>query len=235
MIKCIIIDDEELAQEILVSYLKKIPDVEILGVFDNAVDAMKTLNTNEANLVFCDIQMPDMSGITFLKSLRKPPLFVFVTGDPSYAIEGYELNVLDYILKPFGIDRLVKTIEKARAFINMENNKTADRDFLIIKDRSNIIISPYNEVYFIKGDKDYVLIETQDKKYHVWKKLIDMEETLSTAKQFVRVHKSYIVNLDFAKRVEGNVIKMRGSITDIPIGAQYRAELYRRLGLNGND
>ncbi|MFZ4261509.1 LytR/AlgR family response regulator transcription factor [Sphingobacterium sp. HJSM2_6] len=235
MIKCIVIDDEEPAQEILVAYLKKIPDVEILGVFVNAVEAMKTLNSNEANLVFCDIQLPDMSGITFLKSLWKPPLFVFVTGDPSYAIESYELNVLDYILKPFGIDRLVKTIEKARAIMNMERNKTADRDFLIIKDRSNIIISPFNEVYFIKGDKDYVIIETHDKKYNVWKKLIDMEETLSNAKQFVRVHKSYIVNLDFAKRLEGNVIKMRGSLPDIPIGGQYRAELFRKLGLNGND
>lgn len=232
MIKCIIIDDEELGQDILVANLNKIPDVEILGVFDNAVDAMKTLNSNEVNLVFCDIQMPDMSGVTFLKSLRNPPLFIFVTGDPSYAVEGYELNVLDYVLKPFGLDRLVRTVERARAVITMEKNKTVDRDFLIIKDRSSMVISPYNEVFFIKGDKDYVLIETMNKTYHVWKKLIDMEEDLSTAKQFVRVHKSYIVNLSFAKSVEGNVIKMRGSLQDIPIGGQYRGELYRRLGIN---
>lgn len=234
MIKCIVIDDEEMAREILVLYLQKIPDVEIFGVFDNAINAMKSLNSNEVNLVFCDIQMPDMCGVTFLKSLRNPPIFVFVTGDPSYALEGYELNVLDYILKPFGINRLIKALGKVRAYLDMEKSKFPNRDFLIIKDRSNIIITPYNEVSFIKGDKDYVLIETYDKTYNIWKKLIDMEETLSAAKQFVRVHKSYIVNLDFAKRVEGNIIKMKDGIIDIPIGGQYKVRLFKRLGLNGS-
>ncbi|MNN40659.1 Transcriptional regulatory protein YpdB [compost metagenome] len=193
---------------------------------------MKVIKSDQVDLVFCDIQMPEMNGITLLKTLRNPPCFVFVTGDPSYALEGYELNVLDYILKPYGVDRLIKTIDKAQAYLNNEEGKNSERDFLIIKDRSNIIISPYNEVFFIQGDKDYVWIETLEKKYNIWKKLIDMEEKLSSAKQFIRIHKSFIVNLDFAKRVEGNIMKMKGSIPDIPIGGQYKIELYRRLGLN---
>lgn len=240
MIKCIVIDDEELAQELLVSQLRKIPDVEIVGVYDSAADSLKILKAKEVNLVFCDIQMPDMDGVAFLKSLNNPPMFVFVTGNPNYALEGYELNILDYILKPFGVDRLIKTINKAQAVLDSEKaalntERTVSRDFLIIKDRSHIIITPYKEVFFIKGDKDYVWIETCEKNYNVWKKLIDMEGALASAKQFVRVHKSYIINLDFAKRVEGNVIIMKGSIQDIPIGKQYRAELYNRLGLTGND
>jgi DNA-binding LytR/AlgR family response regulator len=231
MIKCIIIDDEELAQEILVSHLNKISDVEILGVYKNAFDAMKILRTNQVDLVFCDIQMPDMDGIAFLKSLSSPPLFVFVTGDPSYALEGYQLRVFDYLLKPFSIDRLVMTVERAQMLIDSERENKPSRNHLVIKDRSNHTITPYNEVYFIKGDRDYVWIETQEKKYYVWKKLMDMEETLAHAKQFIRVHKSYIVNLDFVKKVVGNVIKMKGSIDDIPIGGQYKTELFKRLGI----
>ncbi|WP_185218086.1 LytR/AlgR family response regulator transcription factor [Sphingobacterium mizutaii] len=231
MIKCIVIDDEELAQEMLVSKLNKIPDVEILGVYDNAMDAMKILKKGDVNLVFCDIQMPDMDGVTFLKSFRNPPLFVFVTGDPTYAVESFELNVVDYVLKPFGPDRLLKAIEKALIFLDSEKENSKTSKHLIIKDRSIIIITPYDELYYIKADKDYVWVETKEKTYNLWKKLIDMEGALASAKQFVRVHKSFIVNLDFAKRVEGNVIKMRGNIEDIPIGGQYKSELYKRLGL----
>ena len=230
--KCVIIDDEELAREILVSHLSKIPNIQIVGVYENAMDAFGILKSEDVDLVFCDIQMPDMDGIAFLKTLKNPPLFVFVTGDPSYALEGYELDVLDYILKPFGLDRLIKTIDKAQAVLNHDKGNNTDRDFLIIKDRSHIIISPYDEVFYIEGAKDYVWIETLEKRYNVWKKLLEMEEKLASAKQFIRIHKSYIVNLDFAKRVEGNIMKMRGSIKDIPIGGQYRAELYKRLGLN---
>ena len=144
------------------------------------------------------------------------------------------MNVLDYVLKPFGLDRLIKTIEKAQAYLNLEKVDKSERNFLVIKDRSNIIITPYNEVFSIKSDKDYVQVETSEKMYKVWKKLIDMEESLANAKQFIRVHKSYIVNLDFAKRVEGNIIKMKGSLEDIPIGGQYKSELYKRLGLNSD-
>ncbi|WP_343557253.1 LytTR family DNA-binding domain-containing protein [Sphingobacterium sp.] len=233
MIKCIVIDDEVLAIELLVSKLEKIPIIEIVGTFDNAFDAIELINAKAVDLVFCDIQMPDMSGVSLLKTLSDPPLFAFVTGNPEYAIEGYELNVLDYILKPFGMERLIKTVNKAQAVLNFD--KSSSRDFMIIKDRSQIIIAPYKEVYFVKGDKDYVWIETQEKKYNVYKKLIDIEESLIHAKQFVRIHKSYIVNLEFAKRVEGNNIIMRGSIQDIPIGKQYRMELYRRLGISGNE
>lgn len=233
MIRCIVIDDEPLAQDLLVSQLKKIPNIEPIAVFDNAFDAMAFIKTKDVDLVFCDIQMPDMNGISLLKSLSKPPLFVFVTGNPDYALIGYELNVLDYILKPFDVERLVKTINKAQAVLNFDSSST--KDYMVIKDRSHLIITPYNEVFFIKGDKDYVWIETLEKNYNVYKKLIEMESSLANAKQFVRVHKSYIVNLDFAKRVEGNVIIMKGSIESIPIGKQYRNELYRRLGVSGSD
>lgn len=235
MINCIVIDDEPLAQENLVNQISKIPDLELMGVFDSALDALPLISKGKVALVFCDIQMPDISGVSFLKSLKKSPLFIFVTGDPNYAIESYELDVLDYVLKPFGVDRLLKSVNKARALLEAQKTNLPDRDFLIIKDRSLNIIMPYNEIFFIKSDKDYIKVATMEKDYIMYRRLSDIEESLSSTRQFLRVQKSYIVNLDFAKTVDGSVIKMKGNIENIPIGGQYKAELYRRLGISGGD
>lgn len=233
MINCIIIDDEQLAIDTMVSHVKKIRDLEILGTFDNALDAMPLITSKKVDLVFCDIQMPNINGVSFLKSIKKPPIFIFVTADPDYAIESFELEVLDYIMKPFGVDRLLKSVNKARALLESGKTSSNERKFLIIKDRSSNIIVPYNEIYFIKSDKDYVKISTVEKEYFIWKKISAIEETLASAQQFLRVQKSYIVNLDYAKTIVGGHIKMKGNINNIPIGGQYRAELYKRLGITG--
>ncbi|MEN5196969.1 LytR/AlgR family response regulator transcription factor [Sphingobacterium faecium] len=235
MIKCIVIDDEQLAQDTMVSHIKRIHDLEILGVFDNALDAMSIINSGKVDLIFCDIQMPDISGVSFLKSLNKPPLFIFVTGDPNYAIESFELDVVDYIMKPFGVDRLLKSVNKVRAFLDSDKTPPNEKRFLVVKDRSANVIMPYDEIFFIKSDKDYIKISTMEKEYTIWRKISDMEEALVSARQFIRVQKSYIVNLDFAKTVEGNLIKMKGNIQDIPIGGQYKDELYKRLGISSGD
>src|SRR5690606_28700709 len=126
------------------------------------------------------------------------PLFIFVTGDPNHAIESFELDVVDYILKPFGLDRLLKSVNKVRALLDSQNFNTPNRDFLIIKDRNSNIIMPYNEIYFIKSDGDYVTIATEEKNYVVCKRLTEIVEALNSAKQFFRVQKSYVINLDFA-------------------------------------
>ncbi|TYR37424.1 response regulator transcription factor [Sphingobacterium phlebotomi] len=235
MINCIVIEDEPLAQEAIVSDIRKIHNVNILGVFDNALDALPAIQTGKVDLVFSDIQMPEIDGVSFLKSLKKPPMFVFVTGNPQYALESFELDVVDYIRKPFNLDRILKAVNKANALMESRKTNVPDRNFLIVKDRSSLIIVQYNEVYFIKSDKDYIKIFTAEKDYVMYKSLGEIEESLSSARQFLRVQKSHIVNLDFASSVEGSYIKMRGSIKDIPVGGQYRAELYRRLGVKNSD
>lgn len=235
MISCIVIDDEPLAQEDLAEKIGKIPDLELLGIFDSALDALPLIGQGKVDLVLCDIQMPDISGVSFFKSLKNSPLFIFVTGDPTYALEGFELDVVDYVLKPFGIDRLLKSVNKARALLQSQNTNLPNRDFLIIKDRSLNIIMPYKEIFFIKSDRDYIKVSTIDKDYIMYKRLSEIEESLSPARQFLRVQKSYIVNLEFARTVDGNHIKMKGSIQDIPIGGQYKDELYRRLGITDGD
>lgn len=233
--KCILIDDEQMALDTMINYLSKIREVEVLGMFDNALDAMPLINSGKVDVVFCDIQMPDINGISYFKSLKNPPVFIFVTADPNRAIESYELGVLDYIQKPFGVDRLLKSVNRAKAFLESEKLPSDERKFLIIKDRSSNVIVPYNEVFFIKSDKDYVTIATLEKNYTVWRKISALEKTLSSAKQFIRVQKSYIVNLDFAKTIEGGHIKMKGDIENIPIGRQYKDALYEHLGINGDN
>lgn len=235
MINCIAIDDEPLALENLVGKITKIPDLRLLGAFDSALDAMPLINERKIDVVFCDIQMPDISGVSFLKSLTRPPLFIFVTGNPNHAIESFELDVVDYILKPFGMDRLLKSVNRAKAFLESQKTNLPHRDFFIIKDRSTNIIMPYNEIFYIKSDREYVRVSTSEKDYLMYKRLSEIEESLSSTRQFLRVQKSYIVNLDFAKTVDGSYIKMKGSVEDIPIGGQYKAELYKRLGISDGD
>lgn len=232
MINYIIVEDETLAQEVLVNQLNKISDLKLCGVFDNALDAIEFIGDVEVDLVFSDIKMPDISGVSLLKSLRNPPLFIFVTGDPQFAIESFALDVLDYILKPVELDRILKAVNKAKAILESRESSASNMEFLIVKDRTSNVIIRYDEIHYIRGNKDFVDIVTEEKVYTIWRKMRIMEEILSPNKQFLRVHKSYIVNLQFAKEVSAGSIKMKGTIEDIPIGAQYREELYRRLGIN---
>jgi len=232
MINCIVIDDEKSAQNALVSHLKQIHDLEILGTFNNALDAKPMITSEKLDLIFCDFQMPDVRGLAFLKSLRKIPLFIFVTENPSHAIESFELDVLAYIMKPLKEDRLLRSINKARVLLDAERPSLHDRKSLIFKDRNSNIIMPYDDIFFIKSDKDYIKIATKEKEYTIWRKISDVERALDSARQFLRVQKSYIVNLDFAKLVRGSSIKMKGDIEDIPIGKQYKFELYKRLGIS---
>lgn len=231
MIKCIVIDQEQFAIDALLSCIEKIHDLEIIAVFTNAFDAMPIILAGKVDLVFCDIQMPDINGISFLKALKKPPLFIFVTRDPSFAVESYELEVLDYIMKPFTVERLLKAVNRARAFLESDKSALYDRNFLVVKDKSANVIVPYDEILFIKSDKDYLKISTEEKVYTVYMRISELEAALSHAKQFVRIQKSYMVNLDYAKALEDNCIRMKGSSESIPIGGQYKAELYLRLGM----
>lgn len=231
MIKCIVIEDEKLASDFITNHVEMISDLELLGVFENALAALPIIFSGQVDIVYCDIHLPDVDGVSLLKSMNNPPLFIFITRDPKHAVESFELGVVDYIIKPFDTYRFVKSVNRARAFLKSDIVPTNDRNFLVIKDRHANVIVPYDEVFFIKSDKDFVHISTTEKLYTVWKKISDMEVALCNARQFLRIHKSYIVNIDFAKTIEGNHIKMKGSIDNIPIGGQYKSILYKHLGI----
>lgn len=140
--KCILIDDEQMALDTMINYLSKIREVEVLGMFDNALDAMPLINSGKVDVVFCDIQMPDINGISYFKSLKNPPVFIFVTADPNRAIESYELGVLDYIQKPFGVDRLLKSVNRAKAFWNQRNCHQMKGSFSSSRTGHQMLLSP---------------------------------------------------------------------------------------------
>ena len=229
--KCVIIEPDKQELEALFGGLSMIPNLEIVAFFDSVHDAEALVSKKNIDIVFCAVQMPDINGIMFFKSMQKPLLFVFLADDMDYSRKSFELGALDYILKPISLDRLLIAVDKARVFLLSQQRLERQKKFLAIKDRKSTVILLHKTIYYLKSDKDYVKIATKDRNYTIWKNLGDMEQSLALARRFLRVHKSYIINLDFAEKIECGCIQMKGNLGLIPIGDKYKADLYKRLGL----
>lgn len=209
MLTCIIIDDEPLARKGLKEYIGDADFLTLAGEFDNPVKAMEILMRERIDLIFLDIQMPKMNGFEFLKSLPHAPLVIFTTAYPQYAVEGFELNALDYLVKPFSFDRFWKAILKARASIEAPHavSPAIEPDYFYIKSDNKLVKINYNEVLFAEALQNYVAIYTSQKKYITYLTLHSIEEQLP-ASFFVKTHKSYIVSLNKVESIEGNEIKI---------------------------
>lgn len=209
MLTCIIIDDEPLARKGLKEYIGDADFLTLAGEFDNPVKAMEILMKERIDLIFLDIQMPKMNGFEFLKSLPHAPLVIFTTAYPQYAVEGFELNALDYLVKPFSFDRFWKAILKARASIEAPHtvSPAIEPDYFYIKSDNKLVKINYNEVLFAEALQNYVAIYTSQKKYITYLTLHSIEEQLP-ASFFVKTHKSYIVSLNKVESIEGNEIKI---------------------------
>jgi DNA-binding LytR/AlgR family response regulator len=207
MLNCLIIDDEPLARKGLKEYLDDVDFVQLLGEFDNPVKAMDIMMKEKIDLIFLDIQMPKMTGLEFLKSLPHPPLVIFTTAYPQYAVEGFELNAVDYLLKPFSFDRFWKAILKARAIReNLQGTvANAEEDFFYIKSDNKLVKINYSDVQFVEALQNYVAIHTDQKKYITYLTFHSIEEYLP-ANRFVKTHKSYIVAMHKVESIEGNEI-----------------------------
>ena len=176
-IKCIVVDDEALARKLLEAYIAKIPEFELVKKCENAIEAKKVLQNHEIDIMFLDIQMPDLTGIDFLKSLNHKPITVFTTAYPQYALEGYQLDVLDYLVKPIPFERFFQTVSKAIEYIHLKKNvketKTdgfdevlslKGKDYFFVKADYKILKIHFNEIKYIEGLREYVRIHTNDKK-----------------------------------------------------------------------
>lgn len=217
MIKCFIIEDEPLAQNVLKKYIKDHPYLELIGVSANPMDALDTLNYDEVDLLFLDINLPKISGINFYKSLHKKPKVVFTTAYSEFALDGFELSAIDYLVKPFSFERFLMAIEKVRLV-----NKTTNSDFLIIKNDKKTFRLPFQQIKYIESIGDYVKVHTEGQvllSNDTLKNLVD----LLPDSDFVRVHKSYIVSLQKIKYLEGNRLKIGEKM--IPIGYAYRQNI----------
>ena len=223
MIKCIIIEDERLAQDVIKTHLQKAGRFNLVGTFRTAPEAKNIIENEEIDLIFLDIQLPGMTGLNFLRSLSNPPLVVFTTSYPEYALESYEFNVIDYLLKPISYERFSRTIDKimdGKIFKTDANDiKSLRREHIFIKSNSKFLRVSFSEIIYIEGMKDYLKIHTNEHTIVTHQTMVEMENILPPG-QFIRIHKSYIVAADQIKAVFGNSVDM-GKIL-LPIGLNYK-------------
>ena len=228
-IRCIVIDDEPLAIEILESYIEKIPYVELAGKFSNAIDALQYLKSNKVDLMLLDIQMPELTGIQLMKVLDNPPQVIFTTAYDNYAIKSYELDAVDYLLKPIEFDRFLKAIEKLWKRIErgqsvevnkVEQSSTKDT-FIFIKTEHRVQRVEISEILYIEGMKNYLRVVTRTDKFMTLQNFKSICELLPT-NQFVRVHKSFVVAVDKIDSIERSRIRIGKQL--IPIGDTYKKD-----------
>jgi len=225
LIKCIIVEDETLAQQVIQSHLQKINSFELVAICNNAIEAKEILSKQEVDLIFLDIQLPGMTGLNFLRSLENPPLVVLTTAYAEYALESYEFNVIDYLLKPISFERFSKTVNKlsvGRLFNQPLKDIENINDHIFIKSNNKFFKVNFSEIVYIESMKDYLKIHTTDYKLITHQTMNDMEKILP-AKQFIRIHKSYIVSLAFIKTIYGNSVEMGN--TTLPIGINYKEKV----------
>ena len=223
LIPCIIADDEPLARDILTQYIKDHPLLKLVASCSNAFETQSALNNFDCQVLFLDINMPAVSGISLLKSLTNPPLVIFTTAYPEYAVQGFELNAADYLVKPFSFDRFMKAVNKAMVLLKVSTNENSGslNPYVFFKVDKKLQKVSLSDILYFEATGDYVKLFLKKETLLLYDTLKNILEQLP-AKQFVRVHKSFIISLEQLHFVEGNYIHIAG--TDIPIGATYKEE-----------
>lgn len=232
--KCLIVDDEPLAIEVIENHISQFENLEVAATCRNAIKAFEILETKKIDLLFLDIQMPKLTGIDFLKSIKNPPKVIFTTAYIDYALEGFELDVLDYLVKPISFQRFLKALNKyfeianpkAKSNKTTEQNSNIEKDFIFVKaDRKNHKIL-FSEILYIESIKDYIKIHTPDKKLLVKHTLSSFEDELPN-NCFIRIHRSFIVNLNHITAYTAHDIEIES--VEVPIGISYKQKVFERL------
>jgi len=223
LIKCIIVEDEILAQQVIQNHLQKTEGFELVAVCNNAGEALRALKNLEVDLIFLDIQLPGVTGLNFLRTLQDPPLVILTTAYGEYALESYEFNVIDYLLKPISLERFKKAVNKIRDG-RLYAQSIAERehvisDHIFIKCNNKFFRVNFSEIIFVEAMKDYLKIHTNEYRLVTHQTISYFEKNLP-ANQFIRVHKSFIVAVSHIKSIYGNSIEL-GQAT-IPIGNSYK-------------
>lgn len=235
-IDCIIADDEALAREVIESHVRKIDRLNIVATCNNGAAVFNALKSHKPNLLFLDIQMPHITGIELLRTLKNPPAVIITTAYRDYAIEGYELNVIDYLLKPISFERFLKAIDKYGMWVEpdkkeilatlAEEPRSSDHAFIYIKSNKKMIRLMLADILYIEGLKDYVKIHTPGQDYITYQTLTYFDEKLP-ADSFLRVHRSYIVSTRHINAYTATYIEM--GTENIPIGNTYAREVQAKL------
>lgn len=236
MINAIIVDDEPLAQDILETYLDRIAQIELIGKCDNAFEANEFLNTHDVDLMFLDINMPQLTGTDFLRSLKDPPVTIFTTAYPNYALDGFELNALDYLVKPISTERFLQACNRAIEQVELKQKSNAGEvedggpGYFFVKADKKLVRVNLDDIVYIEGLKDYVIIRMPNDRVITLQTMKSLDARLPDSK-FQRIHRSYIVNLERIEAVQGNSIevKEKGKTTSLPVGKSYREVLAKRI------
>jgi DNA-binding LytR/AlgR family response regulator len=234
-IRCLAIDDEPLALKQIGSYIKKTPFLELLALCRNAFEAMEYLKSGQINLMFVDISMPDLSGMDFVKSLSEKPLIIFTTAYSEYAVEGFRVDAIDYLLKPIGYNDFLRATNKAKSYTDLKDNLTepvkTGSDHLFVKSDYKLIRIELSEIKYIESMHEYVRIHRiNDKPLMTLLSMKSIEEQLPS-ERFMRVHRSFIVNKERIKVIDRNRIVFDNN-TYIPVGDQYKARFQEFLNKN---
>lgn len=231
---CIALDDEPLALDIIEAYVKKHPELNLIARCNNAEEASKVLNSQHIDLMFLDIQMPGVTGLNFVRSLKNKPLFMFTTAYSEYAIDGFELDAIDYLLKPIAYDRFEKAIEKAKEYYTIKNNSgltesDLENDFIFVKANQQLIKLAYGEILYVEAFADYVKIFLNDRKIVTLQTMKKMGAKLPSD-IFSRVHRSFIVNRKAVQSFSTSVCEVNGE--KIPVGKNYKNDFIKLMKSN---
>ncbi len=235
-VQALIIDDEPLAQNVIEQYARKVPNLVIAGKCNDAICAHEWLQDNQADLIFLDINMPKLSGISFLKSLKDAPMVILTTAYSEYALEGFELDAIDYLIKPFSFERFCKAFFKAEELLHLKQSASKgavipqeEKDYIFIKSNKKTYKVNFSDICYVEGLGDYIQIHLSDQKIVTnlsMKKILEMLPD----KGFYRIHKSYIISLAKLELLEGNTVMVNNK--RLPVGNNYRQQFLDFMNIN---
>ena len=235
--RCLIVDDESLARELIKGYVAKLENFEIVAECSDAMKALNILRAKPVDLMFMDIQMPQITGIEFLKTLKHAPKVIVTTAYREYALDGFELDVVDYLLKPITFERFLKSVNKYYLMfqddvqlVASQSDKGIDEAFIYVKENKKVVKIYLSEIKYIEGLSEYVQIHTDKRKVIVKTSLTQMEEKLP-GEQFLRIHKSYIISVSKIEAFTANTIEIQNK--ELPIGRSYKNVVLNLLNFSG--
>lgn len=221
-INAIIIDDEVLAIQIIENYLKEFQNMQLVGTYTNPIQALESIEENDVDVIFLDINMSKMNGLEFLRSLENPPHIIITTAYREYAVESYDLDVLDYLVKPIPFGRFLKSINKLIQRLHLESGNMPQlpesNNYIFVKVDKKLVKIRFEDILYIESLKDYIKVFTREDDFLIHKSLTSMTEELPT-NQFIRVHRSFTVGIDKIQCVDGNTVEIQNK--RIPIGRKY--------------
>lgn len=230
-IKCVVVEDEQHTARLMENYISQIKQLEWLGSFVTPVDLLNFARIDEVQVIYLDIQMPGMTGVDFLKLKPVNAEIIFTTAYSKYALEGYELDVTDYLLKPVELPRFIKATQKAidRILLKSSQNNTGEKrpEYILLKVDKKLVRIAVNEIIYIQSDWNYVHVHTSQKKYMVLSTMKNIENELASY-DFVRIHKSFLINLHYFESIEGNLVQLKSG-TRLQVSRNYKQELMERL------